>query len=254
MKGSRSKGYTIDEKLAATMSAALGLPMGSFPRFLPPKDFSVPAALGARVTAHHGGVPDAELEAELKKLNIDQLKGLLKKFGLKVGGTKPVLLARLLSTEAEPPKVVKRAKDSDGESGEAPAAPKRKRRMQQKSVDKLLEQVGGGACTSNCLKAAIAKGFVVIDPLAPNPLDVVVASGPCDNCGQIMTATVATLLQQPDYAGMDYEDGCENATVECPHEGCRFRTYVTRICEGKAQVRTSFRGCTVFCEGVLFAV
>ena len=34
-------------------------------------------------------------------------------------------------------------------------------------------------------------------------------------CDHMVFATLSDLLNQPDYAGLDYEDGCENATVTC---------------------------------------
>ena len=34
-------------------------------------------------------------------------------------------------------------------------------------------------------------------------------------CGHTLDATLGDLLEQPDYAGLDYEDGCLNATVVC---------------------------------------
>ena len=34
-------------------------------------------------------------------------------------------------------------------------------------------------------------------------------------CGHTLNATLGDLLEQPDYAGLDYEDGCLNATVVC---------------------------------------
>ena len=43
-----------------------------------------------------------------------------------------------------------------------------------------------------------------------------------------MKATLGNLLKQPDYAGLDYEDGLENATVSCGVEECgEGRTYIT---------------------------
>ena len=34
-------------------------------------------------------------------------------------------------------------------------------------------------------------------------------------CGHMIEATLGDLLKQPDYAGLDYEDGLEDATVIC---------------------------------------
>ena len=56
-----------------------------------------------------------------------------------------------------------------------------------------------------------------------------------EGCGHTIEATLGDLLEQPDYAGLDYEDGSMEATVVCTEcdEDEQMRTYVTGICEGK---------------------
>ena len=97
-------------------------------------------------------------------------------------------------------------------------------------VDKMLEALGVNSKTaSRCTKAAIMKGHIKITG-GKGDLDQVVVEQEGE-CGHVIVAVLSDLLQQPDYAGLDYEDGCENATVICKecNEG---RTYVTTICEG----------------------
>ena len=98
-------------------------------------------------------------------------------------------------------------------------------------VDEMLEALGVNSKTASlCTKAAIMKGHIKITG-GKGDLDQVVVEQEGE-CGHVIVATLEDLLQQPDYAGLDYEDGCENATVICKecNEG---RTYVTTICEGK---------------------
>ena len=88
----------------------------------------------------------------------------------------------------------------------------------------------------NCVKAAIYKGFIEITG-SPDDLKMVVYSEEGE-CGHIINATLGDLLKQPDYAGTDYEDGLQGATVVCTVKGCdpeyegMGRTYVTNLCTG----------------------
>lgn len=89
----------------------------------------------------------------------------------------------------------------------------------------------------NCVKAAIYKGFIKVGG-SPDDLEMIVHSEEGE-CGHIINATLGDLLEQPDYAGLDYEDGLQNATVVCTEEGCdpeyegMGRTYVTNLCNGE---------------------
>ena len=47
-----------------------------------------------------------------------------------------------------------------------------------------------------------------------------------------MPSTLRQLLMQPDAAGLDYEDGLQNATVKCAVEDCAGAAYVTLMCHG----------------------
>jgi len=98
-------------------------------------------------------------------------------------------------------------------------------------VDRMLEAMGvNPKQASLCTKAAIMKGHIKITGEASDlEQEVVEEEG---ECGHTIIATLGDLLKQPDYAGLDYEDGCENATVTCKE--CDYgRTYVTSVCEGK---------------------
>ncbi len=52
-------------------------------------------------------------------------------------------------------------------------------------------------------------------------------------CPTVHKVTVRDLLYQPDYAGLDYEDGGQSAEVQCGDE-CG-GLYVTRLCEGNPE-------------------
>jgi len=97
-------------------------------------------------------------------------------------------------------------------------------------VDRMLEALGVNPKTASlCTKAAIMKGHIKITGEAGDLEQSVFEQE--GECGHMIIATLGDLLNQPDYAGLDYEDGCENATVTCKEcdEG---RTYVTSVCEG----------------------
>lgn len=102
-------------------------------------------------------------------------------------------------------------------------------------VDRRLEALGVSAgSASKCTKAAILKGIIEIKGEDPQELEQVICSEQSDECGHVMKATVGDLLKQPDYAGLDYEDGLQEATVTCGVDDCEEgRTYVTGICKGE---------------------
>jgi hypothetical protein len=65
-----------------------------------------------------------------------------------------------------------------------------------------------------------------------NPLQQVLTEGSCEGCGRELIVRVADVLHQSDYAGLDYEDGGQNASVQCEDENCG-GVYVTGICTGE---------------------
>ena len=92
---------------------------------------------------------------------------------------------------------------------------------------------------SSCLKAAILNGSLVLkrpadDPNGEHGLDQALASGECMGCGEDLTCRVRDVLYQPDYAGLDYEDGGLNATFKCTADDCSCGIYITGICRGNA--------------------
>ena len=100
---------------------------------------------------------------------------------------------------------------------------------------------GSDSCGA-CAAAALASGFLVFPSTAAD-LDApaVRADGKAllarDNdstdsgCRHTWTPTLRQLLEQPDYAGTDYEDGLGNATLRCPEAGCGGRCYMSGLCE-----------------------
>jgi len=86
--------------------------------------------------------------------------------------------------------------------------------------------------TSKCVKRAIMFGHIKITGIKED-LNQIILEGDGGECGHTLKATLGDLLNQPDYAGLDYEDGLQEATVICKEEGCdEGRSYVTNICTG----------------------
>jgi len=99
-------------------------------------------------------------------------------------------------------------------------------------IDRMLKAMGvDPKYASLCTKAAIMRGHLKITGEVGDLEQVVHQEE--GECGHMIKATLGDLLKQPDYAGLDYEDGLQDATVICEEEGCEEgRTYVTNICEG----------------------
>lgn len=105
-----------------------------------------------------------------------------------------------------------------------------------KEVDRRLKALGVDAAKASlCVKAAIMKGLIKITGEDKEELNKVIHSEAHEGCGHTIEATLGDLLEQPDYAGLDYEEGSMEATVVCKEcdEDEQMRTYVTGICEGK---------------------
>ncbi|KAH8047582.1 hypothetical protein JL722_13026 [Aureococcus anophagefferens] len=81
---------------------------------------------------------------------------------------------------------------------------------------------------SLCLKAGILRGHVVLDEALGR--DQVLNEGGCCSCGNDLVCTVGDAMDQPDYGGMDYGNGGEEAPVQC--EDC-CGNYLTGMCEGQ---------------------
>ncbi|XP_033096721.1 uncharacterized protein LOC117100960 [Anneissia japonica] len=145
----------------------------------------------------------------LQKLPTRELKEMCRDANMKVSGTKGQLLMRLCGMEKEKPKT--------------------RTRMSVKAVNKWLDKQGVAniESVSRCLRAGIQKGY--IDISGDSPLDNVIIESSCYWCKGDLKATIRDILYQPDYAGLDYEDGGEMATLKCPGEECG-GIYVTKMC------------------------
>ena len=88
-------------------------------------------------------------------------------------------------------------------------------------VDRRLVALGVDAMklksyeVSKCVRSAIQKGYIEVKGEDKEELNQVVFKGSFDVCGHDIDVKLCDVLYQPDYAGLDYEDGCENATVIC---------------------------------------
>jgi len=130
---------------------------------------------------------------------------------------------------------------SDGQSKKITKV-RSKRKTKVEKINDQLSAIGidisGNDRIGNCARAAIYKGFIKLTGDVSD-LDQVLLSGEL-YCGHQCTVTLRSLLRQPDYAGLDYEDGLQEATVFCDlnteannYEECyEGRTYVTSMCEG----------------------
>ena len=81
-------------------------------------------------------------------------------------------------------------------------------------VERALEALGVNPENANlCTKAAIMRGHIKITGQAGDlEQEVIKEKG---ECGHIIIATLGDLLKQTDFAGLDYEEECGNATVTC---------------------------------------
>jgi len=120
-------------------------------------------------------------------------------------------------------------------------------------VERLLGKLGvDPEKASNCIKAAIMRGHINIKG-EEGDLDMVVHQEKGPWCGHMIQAKLGDLLEQPDYAGLDYEDGCQEATVvcgECDEDDWEGRTYVTQLCVGQGRLDNGkFHNHCVKCPG-----
>jgi len=165
-------------------------------------------------------------------MTVAQLKDLCRARGLKVSGIKAELIERLRIG----------ADGGGGGGGDATSSPTIGRTVKRTAttVKKMLE-AAGLTSYSRCAASAIARGHLrwsgakeELDQQAlmgnGSPLEVTPSRSEC--CGHILKPTLRDLLKQPDYAGLDYEDGLYNATVKCREDDCGGRIYLTRMCEG----------------------
>lgn len=171
-------------------------------------------------------VVDTQAAAEdFSAMSAKELKAACKGRGLRVTGTKRVLVERLENPGAP---LAKRAKTG---------------RMSVEQVHAALASLGydnpWGA--SACVKKAIQKGHLSLD----GGLEATAFSTKCEGCRGTVSCTVKELLGQADNPGLDYEDGGFEAAIQCEDDECP-GTYVTGFCEGepKADSGKSHNHCT----------
>eukprot|EP00484_Ammonia_sp_Unknown_P027375 CAMPEP_0197029236 /NCGR_PEP_ID=MMETSP1384-20130603/8739_1 /TAXON_ID=29189 /ORGANISM="Ammonia sp." /LENGTH=290 /DNA_ID=CAMNT_0042458367 /DNA_START=30 /DNA_END=899 /DNA_ORIENTATION=- len=153
----------------------------------------------------------------LKTLKVAALKDLCREKGLKVGGNKTTLIARLL----DPNSASAAKKGGKGSS-----------RRSAKMVHDMLRKAGveKPESVSDCLKKGIQRGHYTICE-SEGGLDQVIHRGTCICCSRKYNVSIRDVLYQSDYGG-DYEDGGEGGAIQC--EDC-CGLYVTRLCEGRPQ-------------------
>ena len=150
----------------------------------------------------------------LGKLNVAEMKKMCADANLSKTGTKDQLMARII----------------DGGSGQTV---QKKGHKGQKSawVNKLFRDVGIDPNKVNkCLKAGVLNGHVPLTEEGTINLDQVLLKSGCNACSQELTCTIRDALYQIEYAGLQYEDGGEDAAVHC--EDCS-GNFITGICNGQ---------------------
>lgn len=81
---------------------------------------------------------------------------------------------------------------------------------------------------SQCLRAAVLRGHYKLDD-SVTPDTVLYESG-CYLCSKPLSITWGQAAEQSDYAGLDYEDGGQEAEVKCSE--CDNGNYITALCKG----------------------
>lgn len=163
------------------------------------------------------------IKPNFTNMKVKQLKEECRKKGLRVSGTRAELMERLTTGVNLP----------SSRKSSSKKAPNMTGKTNTKGVESRLEalHVENVKKVSNCLKKGIQLGYVNL--VGHNPLENVVIEGKCSSCNEPLRATVRDLLYQPDYAGLDYEDGGQDAPVKCSK--CESGNYVTNICYGKPE-------------------
>jgi hypothetical protein len=233
LAGSNMAAAEVDRKVTATLNGKI-VAVADSKVASASSDGKVAALSGSKVAAvssencENNG--DNRME-ELKKLTVKELKELCKEQGLKLSGNKTELAERLENPEQAH---AKRAKTSRG--------------MTADQVHAALKSAGYSNpehTASACSKKAIQKGYISLQ----GGLDKTVFKGSCQNCGEDVSCTLRGILEQPDYAGCDYEDGGTSGAVQCEGEECS-GMYLTRMCEGKLELDSGkFHNHCTQCKG-----
>jgi len=154
------------------------------------------------------------------------------------------------SQDKEKPKCVEECRPGRGSLCHLHSGKRRMNSFSCVEVYELLKKAGvdDPENVSSCVKASIMAGYIKMTGSEEDLKQTVVRGTFGDwSCGHEVNVTLEQLLYQPDYAGLDYEDGLQDATVICDKhkddeeaknkgkEKSEFeegRTYVTRVCEG----------------------
>ena len=179
-----------------------------------PNDLSVSSSSNKKRPAEDSvssGAIQKKPATDWAKLTVTELKEHCAKKGLRKGGKKAELIARL-------------------ENPAAAAASMNTRTVE--GVHAALRASGYLHPTraSKCACKALQKGRLSLE----KGLDAIVFSGKCMECSKTLPCTLRALLDQPDYGGNEYEDGAENGALHC--EDCESGYYVTGICTGNLSV------------------
>eukprot|EP01102_Stenamoeba_stenopodia_P004325 TRINITY_DN14643_c0_g1_i1.p1 TRINITY_DN14643_c0_g1~~TRINITY_DN14643_c0_g1_i1.p1 ORF type:complete len:288 (-),score=67.34 TRINITY_DN14643_c0_g1_i1:172-1035(-) len=175
---------------------------------------------------------------EYSSLTVDQLKKKCSEKGLPVGGTKKALIERLTAGASSSTPSTSTTSSTTTTSSSS-SSKKKTTRAKRKDfttdeVNQMLRDAGidDPDSVSRCVKRAILKSYIRIN--GPDSLDKTLMKAPCPDCQKEVTVTIREVLYQDDYAGTDYEEGGEDASVKCPSGKCS-GIYVTGICTGKPE-------------------
>ena len=148
-----------------------------------------------------------------EEMTVLELKNECSKYGLDFSGNKADLLERLQQTKREE----KSRREQDYTESQVFAA------LKSLGYDKPKD-------LSFCAMSAIQNGFVLLE----DGLDQVLATWNCMQCNKKVCATLHNCLNQPDYAGLDFEDGNKKGALQCVD--CGIGQYVSTMCSGSFEV------------------
>lgn len=155
-------------------------------------------------------VTEKRTREELESLNSKELKKLCKEVGHKLGGKKEDLVERILGP-------------LPWETGET---------LNKNQLDQALAyfKFKKPEKASYCALKGLKKGYLNFK----KGLDEVIFEETCQFCSEKTSCTLRELLNQPDYAGTEYEDGSESGALTCSNEDCEYpKMYLTGMCEGE---------------------
>ena len=158
----------------------------------------------------------------LGKLNVAEMRKMCTDVNLPKTGTREQLRARLIEIP-----IPKNPKKKGGNV------------LTVDRVNKLFKDVGRDPKHINsCLKAGLLKGFIPLTDEGSLDLDQVVLKSVCTHgCGKELTCTIRDAMEQPNYAGLEYEEGGESAAIRCLEEdgyGCG-GNFIKGLCNGRPE-------------------